>query len=76
MRWLEDERVKSVLFTHRGRILGALMGLGAGLLFWAIGLFWGLVVIGLTTFGYHLGRRFDESGEGLADFLEQIFDRR
>lgn len=76
MRWFEDERIKAVFFAHRGKILGPLAGFLAGLLFWAIGLFWGLVVIGLTVFGYHLGRRFDETGEGLADFVEQIFDKR
>ncbi len=78
MRFFEREEFRDWWWRHRGKALGALFGFMIGLLFWAVGLFWGIFITALTIAGYLAGKRFDDEGEeGLAELISRILgDRR
>jgi uncharacterized membrane protein len=57
--------------THRGRIVGALAGLAAGVLFLTLGFFRTLFLVVLVTVGYMLGGKIDNK-EDLLDLLDRI----
>lgn len=61
---------------HRGKLVGATLGAGFGLLWRWVGLFWALVIAVLAGLGYWLGRRYDEDPEAFLAWLERVLARR
>lgn len=60
------------LRRRRGRIVGILIGFGLGFGFKYLGFLWTLLIAGLVTLGYFIGRRLDETDEDLLDFLDRV----
>lgn len=73
---MADDKWKALWARHRGKLVGALCGFLLGVLMAVVGVFWGLVIFGLTAGGFLLGRRFDEDREGLEEWLERLFQER
>lgn len=61
--------------AHKGRVLGAIFGLIAGILLLKYGFWKTLLVLICTVFGYFIGRRLD-AGQELGDFLQRLLQRR
>lgn len=69
------EIVEELLETNRGKVLGAIIGLSAGLLIMKFG-FWKTVFIVLCILlGFYLGKRFDEGGS-FGDWWDRFFGER
>lgn len=61
-----------LLEEHRGKVLGAIIGLMFGLLV-AVFNFWKAIFIALCAVaGYHIGKKFDHKGN-FKDFWDRIF---
>ncbi len=73
---MADEKWAAFWNRHRGKLIGALCGFLLGVLMAVVGVFWGLVIFVLTAAGFVLGRRFDEDREGLAEWLDRLFQER
>lgn len=74
---MTEDGLKAFWERHRGKLTGALAGFFLGALMALVGVFWGIVIFGLTAAGFVLGRRFDEDREGLEAWLDRILqDRR
>ena len=68
--------VGEVWARHRGKLVGAALGLGFGLLWRWVGFFRALVIALLTGAGYWLGHRYDQDPEGFLAWLERLLARR
>lgn len=74
---MPQEWARGIWTRHRGKLVGALAGFFLGVLMATVGVFWAIVIFGLTAGGFLLGRRFDEDEEGLSEWLERLWqDRR
>lgn len=63
-----------LLTRFRGRLFGTLAGLGLGLMLWAFGFWWTLLILLLAGAGFLAGRRYDETEEGRPNLWE-VLDR-
>lgn len=61
-----------IISEHRGRILGALIGLLFGLMVLWVGLLWTLFIGLCVLAGYFVGRRLDENKEDLLEMLDRL----
>jgi len=57
---------------NRGKVLGVVIGLWAGLGTMALGVFWTVFISACVGVGYFVGRRLDETHEGFLDFLDRV----
>lgn len=61
-----------IIEEHRGKAIGILMGLVAGILVISYGFWRTLFIIFCIVLGYFIGKRIDES-QGLDHWLKQMF---
>jgi uncharacterized membrane protein len=71
---LFGEIIRELLTNHRGKVLGALLGLGIGLIIIEFGIFVGLFLMICIMLGYFIGKRYDEGD--LGDLLDKLFRNR
>lgn len=70
-----EKVVLEILEHHRGKLLGVILGLIAGMLVVAYGFWKALFIIICITAGYFLGKNIDESGR-LGDWVDRLFKDR
>lgn len=70
-----EKVVLEILEHHRGKLLGVILGLIAGMLVVAYGFWKALFIIICITTGYFLGKNIDEKGH-LGDWVDRLFKDR
>ncbi len=58
--------------SHRGKLVGMLLGLFVALLIMWVGVFWTLFILACVGLGYVIGKRMDDHKENLAEVLDRI----
>lgn len=66
-----DRLSSEILLSHRGKMIGALLGLLLALMIMRFGLLWTAFIVLCTFVGYHIGKRFDENKEGIIEIVER-----
>lgn len=62
---------RELVSTHRGRLLGLMVGLGISLLMITLGFLKTFFVVVCAAVGYYIGRRLDHR-ESLGEILERL----
>lgn len=66
------ERISTeILESHKGKLIGSLMGLLVALMVLRFGLLWTLFIVLCTFMGYHIGRRIDDNKETLLEIVDR-----
>ena len=66
------ERVAvEILAGHRGKLIGAVLGLVISLMVLRFGFWWTTFIVVSTFTGYHIGRRLDEGKETLLEIVDR-----
>jgi hypothetical protein len=60
------------LRRHRGKVAGVTIGIWVGFGVMQLGVLWTLFISSCVGIGYFIGRRLDDSQEGLLDFLDRV----
>jgi uncharacterized membrane protein len=67
-----DERIIDFITTHRGKIIGGLIGLILGLMVFSIGFFQTLLILGFVALGVYFGSR-RENWDRFVRYLARLF---
>lgn len=63
---------REVLESHRGKLIGSVIGLLVALLIMWVGFLWSLFVMACVFVGFWIGKRMDDHKENLVDVLDRI----
>lgn len=66
-----QEILNGLLSRHRGKTIGAILGLLLSLLIIRFGLLLTLFIAFSTLMGYYVGKRIDENKEGILEIIER-----
>lgn len=67
-----EELLRDLMENHRGKLIGALIGLVFALLIIRFGFWWSIFITFCVFVGYWLGRRMDDHKEDLMDVLDKF----
>lgn len=67
-----EELLRDLMENHRGKLIGALIGLVFALLIIRFGFLWSIFITFCVFAGYWLGRRMDDHKEDLMDVLDKF----
>lgn len=67
-----EELLRDLMENHRGKLIGALIGLVFALLIIRFGFLWSIFITFCVFTGYWLGRRMDDHKEDLMDVLDKF----
>lgn len=70
-----EKFIMHLLEYHRGKAIGILVGLVAGILMVVYGFWKTLLIILCVLVGYSIGRSLDENG-GFDDWIQRVFKNR
>jgi len=70
---MDKDKLMDFFITNQGKIIGALIGFLAGLLFLTLGLFKTLVLSICIAVGYYLGKKVDNK-EDIIQLIERLLN--
>ncbi|MBX6349883.1 MAG: DUF2273 domain-containing protein [Clostridia bacterium] len=69
---MDRQAWQELLSRHRGKLVGALIGLAFALMTIWLGLWWTLFVWGCVLLGYLAGKHLDDEDATVADVLDRL----
>ena len=67
-----EEIVRDLVDNHRGKVIGALIGLVFSLLVIRFGFWWALFITVFVLAGYLIGKRLDDTKEDVWELLDRL----
>ncbi|MGI5839004.1 MAG: DUF2273 domain-containing protein [bacterium] len=67
-----EKILREIVSSHRGKIIGIVLGLFVSILIITYGFFKAAFIILCVGLGYYLGKRLDNNKEDIAEILDRI----
>jgi uncharacterized membrane protein len=66
------DMAREIMESHRGKVIGSVIGLLIALLIMWVGFLWSIFVLACVLVGFWIGKRMDDHKENLVEVLDRI----